>query len=150
MGESKHPAYLLMPMNLILSTRLNGYGSETLTRLYRDMVYIREFETMLDLFKREGKYRGISYTHRGPAHLSIGQEAAAAVGQSLHLGPEDYIFGSHRSHGEILAKSFSAIEQLGDVELEQIMTGYMDGVTLKVAETFGYTSVKELAVDYVL
>ena len=125
------------------------YGRETLKRLYRDMVYIREFEKMLDLFKREGEYSGISYSHRGPAHLSIGQEASA-VGQSLHLGPEDYIFGSHRSHGEILAKSFSAIEQLGESDLERIMTGYMGGATLKVVEGFGAASIKELAVDYVL
>ena len=81
------------------------YGGENLVRIYRDMAYIREFETMLDGVKKEGAYKGIEYDHRGPAHLSIGQEAAA-VGQCFHLSAEDYIFGSHRSHGEILAKSF--------------------------------------------
>ena len=35
-----------------------------------------------------------------PAHLSMGQEAAA-VGQALTLDKDDLIFGSHRSHGEI-------------------------------------------------
>jgi 2-oxoisovalerate dehydrogenase E1 component len=77
------------------------------------MVIIREFETMLDRIKKEGVYEGIEYNHRGPAHLSIGQEAAV-VGQAYNLTPDDFIFGSHRSHGEILAKSLSAIEKLDD------------------------------------
>ena len=96
------------------------YGAATLVRLYRDMAYIREFETMLDRIKKEGVYEGISYNHKGPAHLSIGQEAAV-VGQALPLTPDDFIFGSHRSHGEILAKSFSAIDKLDDAALQAIM-----------------------------
>ena len=56
------------------------YGSENLVRIYRDMVYIREFESMLDRLKKEGVYESIEYNHKGPAHLSIGQESAA-VGQ---------------------------------------------------------------------
>ena len=32
-------------------------------------------------------------------------QEAAAVGQAYHLGIDDHIYGSHRSHGEILAKS---------------------------------------------
>ena len=67
---------------------------------------------MLDRIKKEGVYEGIEYNHKGPAHLSIGQEAAA-VGQAYNLTPDDYIFGSHRSHGEILAKGLSAIAQAG-------------------------------------
>ena len=89
------------------------YGPENLIRIYRDMVFIREFETMLDRIKKEGVYEGIEYNHKGPAHLSIGQESAA-VGQAYHLSPDDFIFGSHRSHGEILAKGLSAISQLND------------------------------------
>ena len=125
------------------------YSSETLRRMHRDMVYIREFETMLDRFKREGSYEGIEYNHRGPAHLSIGQEASV-VGQALHLTPDDFIFGSHRSHGEILAKSFSAIEQLSETELENIMQSYMDGAALKVVNQFEHKNIKDLAIDYVL
>ena len=59
-------------------------------RLYRDMVVIREFETMLDQIKKMGAYEGIAYDHKGPAHLSIGQEAAA-VGQSFLLGVDDQL-----------------------------------------------------------
>lgn len=125
------------------------YGVATLVRIYRDMVTIREFETMLDRIKKEGVYEGIEYNHKGPAHLSIGQEAAV-VGQALHLSPTDFIFGSHRSHGEILAKSLSAIEKLSEVELTAIMEGYMGGAALHVVEAFSLGSVKDLAINYVL
>jgi 2-oxoisovalerate dehydrogenase E1 component len=125
------------------------YGREALVRMYRDMTYIREFETMLDRIKKEGVYEGIEYNHKGPAHLSIGQEAAV-VGQAFHLTPDDFIFGSHRSHGEILAKSLASIQQMSDAELLQIMERYMDGKPLRIVEQFSHGSVKDLALDYVL
>jgi 2-oxoisovalerate dehydrogenase E1 component len=137
-------AYVLDP-----AREAGKYGSENLVRIYRDMVFIREFETMLDRIKMEGEYQGIKYTHRGPAHLSIGQEAAA-VGQAYHLRPFDFIFGSHRSHGEILAKCFSAINQLLEVELMEIMESYMEGNLLRVVEQFSSGDAKSLATDYVL
>jgi DeoR family transcriptional regulator, fructose operon transcriptional repressor len=58
-------------------------------------------------------FEGIEYNHRGPAHLSIGQEAAA-VGQAYLLSTDDHIYGSAPQHGEILAKGLSAIDQLDD------------------------------------
>ena len=125
------------------------FGSENLVRIYRDMVFIREFESMLDGVKKEGAYRGVEYDHRGPAHLSIGQEAAA-VGQCFHLSAEDFIFGSHRSHGEILAKSFSAIEKLGESDLIGIMESYMDGAPLRVVARFTRGDAKDLAINYTL
>ncbi len=125
------------------------YGSANLVRMYRDMLIIREFETMLDKIKKEGAYEGIAYNHRGPAHLSIGQESAA-VGQAYHLTPDDLIFGSHRSHGEILAKSLSAVHKLGMTELSRIMGGYMGGRVLRAVETFSDSTDKNLAIDYTL
>lgn len=125
------------------------YGVDTLLRIYHDMVVIREFETMLDRIKKEGAFEGIEYNHKGPAHLSIGQESSV-VGQALHLTPDDFIFGSHRSHGEILAKGLSAINKLDDAALVKIMEGYFDGAILRVAETFGHNSVKDLAINYLL
>jgi len=127
------------------------HGSATLLRIYRDMLLIRHFETMLEHIKREGAWQGIACRHDGPAHLSIGQEAAA-VGQCLHLGPQDLIFGSHRSHGEILAKSFSAIEKLPEDRLLRIMEGFMDGALLRVVEDFaqGTADIRRLALDFTL
>ena len=90
---------------------LKKHGKEKMMNIYRDMSVIREFETMLHTIKTEGVYQGLEYNHPGPAHLSIGQEACA-VGQSFHLDENDFMFGSHRSHGEILAKVLSVIEKL--------------------------------------
>ena len=141
-----------IPVNAYAATpehEAEKYGGENLVRIYRDMVYIREFESMLDGVKKEGSYRGLEYDHRGPAHLSIGQEAAA-VGQCFHLSAEDFIFGSHRSHGEILAKSFSAIEKLGESDLIGIMESYMDGAPLRVVARFTRGDAKDLAINYTL
>lgn len=141
-----------IPINAYVSNpeeEAKKYGSENLVRMYRDMAYIREFETMLDRIKKEGVYEGIEYNHRGPAHLSIGQEAAA-VGQCYHLTPDDFIFGSHRSHGEILAKSFASIVKLSEAELTRIMESYMEGAPLRVVEKFTRGDVKDLAINYAL
>jgi 2-oxoisovalerate dehydrogenase E1 component len=132
-----------------LSDELGRYGPEALVRIYRDMAIIRGFETMLNEVKLRGKYHGVEYSHRGPAHLSIGQEAAA-VGQAFLLGVDDHIYGSHRSHGEILAKGLSAIEKLDDDALMRIMEGYFEGSCLRVVEKQATGSVKDLAVDYLL
>lgn len=129
---------------------LKKYGKDGLKRVYHDMLMIREFETMLDQIKREGAYQGLAYNHRGPAHLSAGQESAA-VGQCLNLQPEDFIFGSHRSHGEILAKCFSAVEKIDEKNLQTIMETFMDGDVLSVVEKhFSGNSVKDLAENFVL
>jgi 2-oxoisovalerate dehydrogenase E1 component len=141
-----------IPVNQYLSdpaAEIEKYGTHDLVRMFRDMSYIREFETMLDRIKKEGSYEGIEYNHRGPAHLSIGQEASV-VGQAYHLTPDDFIFGSHRSHGEILAKGLSAIEKLSDDALLHIMQSYMGGKPLRIVERFSKGSVKDLAVDYLL
>ncbi len=100
---------------------------------YRDMVLIREFETMLDNIKKLGSYEGIAYKHLGPAHLSIGQEGAA-VGECFHLTVKDHIFGSHRSHGEIIAKGLRAVDELSGDRLYEIMSGYFDGAILRMVE----------------
>lgn len=125
------------------------YGDDTLKEVYRHMLYIREFETALNSIKTMGSYEGIEYDHKGPAHLSIGQEAAA-VGQSLNLTVEDHLFGSHRSHGEILAKCLSAISKLKDDQLLAIMKEFLGGETLSVVEKGHQGSVKELAVSFIL
>jgi len=153
--EARRPSVIQspeIPLNCYISdpqVEAQKYGPKNLLRMYQDMVYIREFETMLDRIKREGVYEGIECNHMGPAHLSIGQEAVA-VGQSFHLSTDDFTFGSHRSHGEILAKSFSAIAQLDEVDLVQIMESYMEGAQLRVVETRSNGNVKDLAINYTL
>jgi 2-oxoisovalerate dehydrogenase E1 component len=130
-----------------LSEELLRYSGEDLLRIYRDMLIIREFETMLNLVKTTGEYRGIPYTHPGPAHLSIGQEAAA-VGMAYKLDIDDFIFGSHRSHGEILAKGLSAIQKLDDRMLQGIMEGFFDGRILSIIEKGHKGDLKALAIKF--
>lgn len=132
-----------------LAKELDQRGPETLIGVYEDMLMIREFETMLQLIKTEGAYCGIAYDHKGPAHLSIGQEAAA-VGQALLLDAQDHIYGSHRSHGEILAKGLSTIRKLDDDTLLSIMKTFLDGDCLRIVEQGHEGSVRALAIDFLV
>ena len=74
-----------IPVNAYRATpdeERSRYSAEDLLEIWREMCAIREFETILSEIKLKGAYRGVAYDHAGPAHLSIGQEAAA-VGLSL-------------------------------------------------------------------
>ncbi|HPM87773.1 MAG TPA: thiamine pyrophosphate-dependent enzyme [Bacteroidales bacterium] len=154
-GEVRKPQFIefgKIPVNQYNKTigeEKKNYTASDLIRIYRDMVIIREFETMLNLIKTKNEYNGISYNHPGPAHLSIGQEASA-VGMAYNLGVDDYIFGSHRSHGEILAKGLSAINKLDEDTLYSIMNNYFGGKTLKVVEKGFQGDIKELAINFLL
>ncbi len=148
-GEIKFGTIPVNKYNKTLKDERANYSDEDLTRIYHDMFVIREFETMLNQIKIQGEYNGIPYNHPGPAHLSIGQEASA-VGMAYNLTQEDYIFGSHRSHGEILAKGLSSISFLEEDELMQIMKSYFNGNTLGVVEKDFKGSVKELGIRFLL
>ncbi len=126
------------------------YTKEDLVRIFRDMTVLREFETMLNLIKTQGGYNGIDHTYPGPAHLSAGQEAAC-VGQAYLLDENDYAFGSHRSHSEILAKALSTIHKLSDGQLMDVMETFLDGKALRATRKFADTDdVKELAIRFIL
>jgi 2-oxoisovalerate dehydrogenase E1 component len=141
-----------LPVNaykLDLSQEMALYGAEGLFNVLYDMILIREFETMLQAVTETGEWRGIAYDHRVAEHLAIGQEAAA-VGQALELGPEDLMFGSHRSHGEVIAKSLTAIRELGTFKTGEVMRAFASGDTLRHAEAVGYDSAQELAENFTL
>ena len=133
-----------------VSEERSKYGDENLVRIWRDITILREFESMLNQIKTQGVYNGIETTYPGPAHLSLGQEAAA-VGQAYLLGRNDFTFGSHRSHSEILAKGLSCIEKLDERELMEIMENFLGGRTLRAVEKLGpVRDVKELAVRFLV
>lgn len=148
-GLLKLPEIPLCQYKKTLAEERKQYSDTQLIGVLSDMLVIREFETMLQKIKMEGAYEGVKYEHLGPAHLSIGQEAAA-VGQALLLGVDDHIFGSHRSHGEILAKGLSAIHKLPDEQLQQIMKDFAGGSILRVVEQGATGSVKDLATDFLI
>ncbi len=126
------------------------YTKEDMMRIYHDMRTIHEFETMLNEVKTKSAYNGVEYSNPGPAHLSIGQEASA-VGEAYCLDINDFSFGSHRSHGEIIAKSLSSIHKLDNEELYDIMKEFLGGQILSIVEKhMPNADVKELAKNFLL
>ena len=119
--EIKFPEIPVMQYSKSVKDELDEghFTKDDLKRIYRDMSVIREFETMLNLVKTTGGYNGVAYNNPGPAHLSAGQEAAA-VGMAYNLTTDDFIFGSHRSHGEILAKGLRSLEILPEEDLKKV------------------------------
>ena len=146
-------AFKSIPVNTYNKTvqeERSRFSDDDLVRIYRDIAVLREFESMLNQIKTQGLYNGIETTYPGPAHLSIGQEAAA-VGQAYLLDQNDFSFGSHRSHSEILAKALSCIHKLSEQELMTIMEGFLGGSALRATEKLGPVSdVKELAIRFIL
>ena len=141
-----------IPVNVYdksITDELSRFSKDDLVRIYRDMLIIREFETMLNLIKTTSEYKGVPHSHPGPAHLSIGQEAAA-VGMAYKLDIDDFIFGSHRSHGEILAKGLSAIQKLDDDKLYEIMKTFFDGRILSIVEKGHKGDIKSLALKFLI
>jgi len=129
----------------------SNYSKDDFMRIYRDMAIIREFETMLNEIKTKSAYNGVEYNNPGPAHLSLGQEASA-VGEAYNLDVNDLTFGSHRSHGEILAKGLSSIHKLDEKELYRVMSDFLGGDILKVIEGKEEIkgNIKELGIDFLL
>lgn len=108
-------------------------GDDRLRAVLRDMLIVREFETVLSSLKAQGAYAGIKYAYLGPAHLSVGQEGAA-VGSALAMTPDDHVFGSHRSHGEFIAKGLAAIAALPPSSLQATMETFGGGALLRGLE----------------
>lgn len=121
------------------------YGEETLINLFYDMLYIREFENTLKLSREKGL---LGYRFSYPAHLSIGQEAVA-VGEALALDKKDIIFGTHRSHGEFLAKCLRAIRLSTNEELDKILSSYPTSTYSAIKHTFS-SDIKQNALTFIL
>lgn len=114
-----------------------GYGKRDIERVYRDMLFIREFESAIEQSHNNGLYAGIAYKYSGPSHLAIGQEAVA-VGQALALDTNDFAFGTHRSHGELIARglrfgatatgeSFKSVIEKDGKHTYDAVKGYFNG-----------------------
>ncbi|UJP09960.1 2-oxo acid dehydrogenase subunit E2 [Microbacterium sp. KUDC0406] len=133
-----------------LAAERASYGDDAVRRIGRDMVLVREFEQMLNSIKREANYLGVDYVHAGPAHLSIGQEAQA-VGQAFTLGVGDRVFGSHRSHGEVIAKGLSAIAQSARDDLFRSFESWAEGETWEVVrDRLASDDPERLAINYLM
>jgi 2-oxoisovalerate dehydrogenase E1 component len=142
-----------IPLNIYqkpFSESVKNYSKADVLGIFHDMRAIREFEGMLYSVRTTKQYNGVQYVYTGPAHLYSGQEAAA-VGMAYTLGADDVIFGSHRSHGEVLAKGYTAIKKLDDNTLLDIMKGFLNGAALSVVEKHNKSgNMKDLASDFLL
>ncbi|MFO7984926.1 MAG: thiamine pyrophosphate-dependent dehydrogenase E1 component subunit alpha [Desulfatiglandaceae bacterium] len=69
---------------------------KTLLEIYRNMVTVRQFETMAGEYFAAGKIPGF-------IHLSIGQEGSSC-GICSVLRADDYLTTTHRGHGHMIAK----------------------------------------------
>ena len=104
--------------------KANNFSNDDFVRIFNDIAVLREFESMIMDIKVKQEYQGFKTNYPGPAHLSIGQEAAA-VGQAYILDLDDMTFGSHRSHSEVLARGLASIHKLPDDKLYQIMKNHL-------------------------
>lgn len=107
-----------------------GLPEKTLVHLYGQMKLIRQFEEkILDLEKA-----GLVH---GPAHASIGQEAAA-VGAIALLRASDQINGTHRAHHQVLTKLVNAQTRPDfDLLAEDYTPEMSDAVYRLMAEIMG-------------
>lgn len=85
--------------------------NQKLIELYKTMQTIRMVERRIE---KEYKYDEI----KTPIHLSIGQEAIAA-GVCIHLRKEDYLFGTHRSHAQYIAKGGDLKKMIAELYLRK-------------------------------
>lgn len=144
-----------IPVNLYQKTVADELGAgsfslDDMIRIYRDMRFIREFETMFLSISTKEAYGDVHYRYKGPAHLYIGEESAA-VGQSYLLGEDDFIFGNHRSHGEVIAKGLSAIYRMSEEALDKVMESYFDGRLYETVKKYlPRPSVKKQAITFFL
>lgn len=88
-----------------------------LLELYRTMVTIRKVELRI-----AGEYKNDEM--KTPIHLSIGQEAVSA-GVCANLNRDDYVFGTHRSHAQYLAKGGDIKKMIAELYLRK--TGCSSG-----------------------
>ncbi len=136
--------------NKTVAEEKKNFKKAELVTIFEDIATLREFESMIYSIKVQGEYKGFKHSYPGPAHLSMGQEAAA-VGQAFILDKNDITFGSHRSHSEVLARGLSSIHKLSDAELMKIMEEFEGGEVLRAVETGNKTgNVKDLATDFLL
>ena len=78
-----------------------------LRQMYLTMLRIRRFEERVADLVEAGEIKT-------PCHLYIGQEAIAA-GVCAALRPDDYVLGTHRSHGHYLAKGGDMAAMMAEI-----------------------------------
>ena len=99
---------------------------DSLTRAYRRMKTIREFEERLHVEIATGAIAGFT-------HLYCGQEAVA-VGICEHLGPSDFIVSTHRGHGHCIAKGCDVKAMMKEIYGRRDGTCHGKGGSMHIAD----------------
>ena len=74
----------------------NKYDKDFLIYLLEKMMVVRKFEEKIQALFSDGVLHGTT-------HLGIGEEGTA-VGATMALENQDYIFATHRGHGQVIGK----------------------------------------------
>jgi len=96
---------------------LAGLDPQQLIEMYRKMLQIRLFEHM-------GRDLWLQKRIHGAYHSYVGQEAVA-VGACSAVNRDDWICGTHRSHGHIIAKGAKLDRAMAELYFKK--TGYNKG-----------------------
>lgn len=86
---------------------IENISKDILIKMYEMMLRIRRFEEKVGDLVLEGKIKT-------PCHLYIGEEAVA-TGVCFALKKDDFIFGTHRSHGHYIAKGGNIKELMAEI-----------------------------------
>ncbi len=136
--------------NLSQEIAAKNVTKEDAIEMFKQMIIARKFDDMLFENKTTGSFKKISFLNDGPLHVSTGQEAAC-VGQMFALTKDDFIFGTHRNHAEVLSKGLSAINKMSDKELTNMMNNHFNGKVSKSVKAFKkFASVKQEAIFFFL
>ncbi len=102
--------------------------------MLHDMIAIREFETMLNSIKTTGDWQGVEYNHPGPAHLSIGQEAAVRRPGRRARASTTSSSARTAATARSSPRGSPPIAKLDDGKLLAIMSDFLGGETLRCVE----------------
>jgi len=100
--------------NKSIEAEKKNFSKDDFIRIFRDMVIIRGIETMLNLIKNTNEYNGIAYNHPPDLLISRSDRKLQQSEWPIIWVLMIIYLESHRSHGEILAKGLSAINQLDE------------------------------------
>ncbi len=92
---------------MIADRALDDLPAGLALEMYRQMVRIREFDTVVPMLIKMGRIRGT-------AHPAVGQEAVA-VGACAALRPGDRITSTHRGHGHAIAKGVAVEPMMAEL-----------------------------------
>lgn len=103
-----------------------GMTAEGAVFMYRQMQYVRAFESVIIKLRNGELVPFEGYKFSGATHLSIGQEGTA-VGANAALAADDYITSSHRGHGHGIAKESYALRAMNEKQLK----GFISAIDFK-------------------